>query len=181
MTNLGMNQKSKWDLYIYILYIYIYIYLYISFMIIYIYNHKFNCDDRCLIYLLTCNQWRKQYVGQTVDSFRFRWNSYRCNCYEHAKGESVKQKHLYDHFMLEDHTQFANDVSVIFIDKTDPTDPLKREQYWRHTLKNWYHMALTFLKVYDCTIFVNYYMDWTVLGLRIWIRTRIWQTLTFFN
>ena len=37
--------------------------------------------------------------------------------------------------MLEDHTQFVNDVSIIFIDKTDPTDPLKREQYWRHTLK----------------------------------------------
>ena len=35
-------------------------------------NHKFNCDDRCLIYLLTCNQCRKQYVGQTVDSFHFR-------------------------------------------------------------------------------------------------------------
>ena len=37
--------------------------------------------------------------------------------------------------MLEDHAQFVNDVSIIFIDKTDPTDPLKREQYWRHILK----------------------------------------------
>ena len=98
-------------------------------------NHKFNCDDRCLIYLLTCNQCRKQYVGQTVDNFRFRWNNYKCNCYKHAKGESVKQQHLCDHFMLEDHTHFVNDVPIIFIDKTDPTDPLKREQYWRHTLK----------------------------------------------
>ena len=35
-------------------------------------NHKFNCDDRYLIYLLTCNQCRKQYVGQTVDNFGFR-------------------------------------------------------------------------------------------------------------
>ena len=98
-------------------------------------NHKFNCDDRCLMHLLTCNQWRKQYVGQTVDSFRSRWNNYKCNCYKHAKGESVKQQHLCDHFMLEDHTHFVNDVPIIFIDKTDPTDPLKREQYWRHTLK----------------------------------------------
>ena len=96
-------------------------------------NHKFNCDDRCLIYLLTCNQCRKQYVGQTVDSFRFRWNNYKCNCYKHAIGESAKQQHLYNHFMLEDHTLFVN-VSIIFIDKTDPTDPLKREQYWRHAL-----------------------------------------------
>ena len=89
-------------------------------------DHKFNCDDRCLIYLLTCNQCRKQYVGQTLDSFRFRWNNYKCNYHKHVKGESVKQKHLYDHFMLGDHEKF---------DKTDPTDPLKREQYWRHTLK----------------------------------------------
>ena len=37
--------------------------------------------------------------------------------------------------MLEDHTQFVNDVSIIFIDKRDPTDPLKREEYWRHELK----------------------------------------------
>ena len=97
-------------------------------------NHKFNCDDRCLIYLPTCNQCRKQYVGQTVDNFRFRWNNCKCNCYKPAKGESVKQQHLYDHLMLEDHTQFVN-VSIIFIDRTDLTDPLKREQYWRHTLK----------------------------------------------
>ena len=36
-------------------------------------NRKFNCGDRCLMYLLTCNhQCRKQYVGQVVDSSRFR-------------------------------------------------------------------------------------------------------------
>ena len=101
-----------------------------------------------MIYLLTCNQCRKQYVGQTVDSFRFRWNNYRCNCHKHAKGESVKQEHLYDHFMLEEHAKFVNDAPIYFIDKTDPTDPLQREQYWRH-------MALKFLKVCDCTIFVK--------------------------
>ena len=98
-------------------------------------NYKFNCDDKCLIYLLTCNQCRRQYVGQTVDSFCFRWNNFKCNYHKHAKDESVKQQHLYDHFILEDHTQFVNDALIIFIDKTDPTDPLKREQYWRHTLE----------------------------------------------
>ena len=98
-------------------------------------NHKFNCDDKCLIYLLTCNQCRKQYVEQMVDSFRFRWNNYKYIYHKHAKGESVKQQDLYDHFMLEDHTQFVNDISITFIDKTDPADPLKGEQHWRHTLK----------------------------------------------
>ena len=40
-------------------------------------NHKFDCMEKCLIYLLTCNKCRKQYVGQTVDTFRYRWNNYK--------------------------------------------------------------------------------------------------------
>ena len=117
-------------------------------------NYKFNCDDECLIYLLTCNQCRKQYVGLTVDGFRFVWNNCNCSCHRYAEGEPVKRQYLYAHFTLKAHTQFVNDASIIFTDKTFLTDPLKREQ-----------MALTFLKVYDCTIFVNYYKDWTVLAL----------------
>ena len=38
----------------------------------YIINHKFNCNGKCLVYLLTCNCCKKQYVRQTVDEFRFR-------------------------------------------------------------------------------------------------------------
>ena len=40
-------------------------------------NHKFDCMEKCLIYLFTCNKCRKQYAGQTVDTFRYRWNNYR--------------------------------------------------------------------------------------------------------
>ena len=35
-------------------------------------NHRFDCKGRCLIYLITCNECLKQYVGQTVDEFRHR-------------------------------------------------------------------------------------------------------------
>ena len=35
-------------------------------------NHKFDCMEKCLIYLLTCNKCRKQYVDQTVDTFCYR-------------------------------------------------------------------------------------------------------------
>ena len=35
-------------------------------------NHKFDCNSKCLIYLLTCKQCSEQYVGQTIDDFRFR-------------------------------------------------------------------------------------------------------------
>ena len=33
------------------------------------------------------------------------------------------------------HAGFLNNVSITFIDKTDPSDPLEREGYCRHTLK----------------------------------------------
>ena len=29
-------------------------------------NHKLNCNDKCLVYLLICNVCLKQYVGHTV-------------------------------------------------------------------------------------------------------------------
>ena len=32
------------------------------------------------------------------------------------------------------HDGFLNDVSITSIDKTDPSDPLRREDYWRQTL-----------------------------------------------
>ena len=39
-------------------------------------NHKLYSNDNCLIYLLTRKCCRKQYVGETTDEFRFRWNNY---------------------------------------------------------------------------------------------------------
>ena len=42
-------------------------------------NHKLNCNDKCLVYLLTCNVCLKQYVGQTVKEFRYRWNNHKNN------------------------------------------------------------------------------------------------------
>ena len=40
-------------------------------------NHSFDCNEKCLICLLTCNCCQKQYVGQTIDIFRNRWNNYK--------------------------------------------------------------------------------------------------------
>ena len=45
------------------------------------------------------------------------------------------QQHLFEHFSSEGHCGFLDDISIIFIDKTDPKDPNKREHYWQHTLK----------------------------------------------
>ena len=51
-------------------------------------NHRFDCMEKCLIHLLTFNKCTKQYVGQTVDTFRYRWNNYRSNSRKHAHGIS---------------------------------------------------------------------------------------------
>ena len=36
---------------------------------IYKINHQFECNKKCLVYLLTCKKCLKQYVGQTIDTF----------------------------------------------------------------------------------------------------------------
>ena len=38
----------------------------------YVINHSFNCNDKCIIYLLTCNKCKMQYIGKSVDDFRLR-------------------------------------------------------------------------------------------------------------
>ena len=61
-------------------------------------NHKFDSNSECLIYLLTCKQCSKQYVGQTIDEFRFRWNNYRHNNRKYQRSETCMQKHPFRHF-----------------------------------------------------------------------------------
>ena len=101
----------------------------------YIINHRFDCNETCLVYLSTCNKCKMQYVGQTNDQFRSRWNNYKSDSRKHGQGATCMQQHLFNHFCTSGHCGFLEDVSLTFIDKTDPSDPLKREDYWRSTLK----------------------------------------------
>ena len=55
--------------------------------------------------------------------------------HKHAQGVSCMQERLYKHFYDIEHSGFLNDVSITFIDKTDPTNSVQRENYWKHTLK----------------------------------------------
>ena len=98
-------------------------------------NHKLNCNDKCLVYLLTCNKCHKQYVGQTTDAFRLRWNNYKSNSRKFDRGENCMQEHLYRHFQSDQHEGFLQDILVTLIDKTDGSEPTKRENYWMRTLR----------------------------------------------
>ena len=52
-------------------------------------------------------------------------------------------EHLFRHFSSPDRNGFLNDVSITFIDKKDLSDPLKRENYRRKTLKTIAPFGLT--------------------------------------
>ena len=45
------------------------------------------------------------------------------------------QEHLFSHFSMAGHNGFLSDVCITFIDKTDLSDPLPREDHWRQTPK----------------------------------------------
>ena len=98
-------------------------------------NHSLNCDDKCLIYLMTCKQCNKQYTGETTVLFHNRWNNYKDNARKFDRKESCMQEHLYKHFQTEGHKGSLNEASVTFIDKTDGKDLKKTERYWMRTLK----------------------------------------------
>ena len=105
-------------------------------------NGKFDCNEKSLIYFITCKKCSKQYVGQTVDTFRSRWNNYKGNAREYERGQHCMQKQLYEPFDLRGHTSFLEDVTVTLIDKTDSRNPTERENYWIYTLKTKAPMGL---------------------------------------
>ena len=85
-------------------------------------NHHLYCNDKCLIYLLTCKVCKKQHTGKTIDRFRLRWNNYKESDRKFVRGEEIKQKSLHGHFLSDSHQSFEEDVSICLIDKTDPSD-----------------------------------------------------------
>ena len=54
------------------------------------------------------------------------------------------QRNFYEHFTLRGHSGFLHDVSITLIDKTGPSCPTKREDYWIDILKTKAPMGLNF-------------------------------------
>ena len=69
-----------------------------------------------------------------MDDFRYRMHKSKSNSRKFDGKESCIKEHLYRHFSSPGHRRFFNDVSVTLIDKTDGSDPKKREDYWMKTL-----------------------------------------------
>ena len=92
-------------------------------------NHYFDYYSKSLIYLISCKVYGKQYVGSTTERFRFRWNNYK-SCQRKPEGEEdCMQRYLHEHFLSKDHDGLINDVEINFVDKTDPSDPTRKEEF----------------------------------------------------
>ena len=72
-------------------------------------NRQLNCNDKCLIYLLSCKVCGLQYVGSTTDTFRLRWNNYKENNRKAKRGEEPMQPLVLEHFSSNDHNGFLED------------------------------------------------------------------------
>ena len=81
---------------------------------------------------MTRNKCKNQYTGQATDHVCSRWNNYHIFF---DRGEECMQEHLHRHLESELHSDFRDHVSVILTDKTDGSNPTKRETYWMRTLK----------------------------------------------
>ena len=73
-----------------------------------------------LIFPVTFKKCRKQCVGQTVDTFCYRWNNHRSDSCNHAHDISYMQEHPYEYFCDTEHGGFLK----TFLDKNDPTNSL---------------------------------------------------------
>ena len=78
-------------------------------------NCKLNCNDKYLIYLLSCKICGLQYVGSTTDKFRLRWNNYKENNRKAKRGEEHMQPLVFEHFSSNDHKGFFIIIIIIII------------------------------------------------------------------
>ena len=85
--------------------------------------------------LVSCKVCGKQYVGSNADKFRYRWSNYKNFQHKAERGEDHMQKYLHAHFLSKDRDGLLNNVEITLIDKTDPSDPERREEFWRTKLR----------------------------------------------
>lgn len=91
-------------------------------------NHRFECNYKWLIYLLTFNKCKKQCTSQTKDHFRSRWNK-SLKVEVLIEENSISKNICANILKVKIYPNFCNDVSVILIGKADASNATKSETY----------------------------------------------------
>ena len=82
-----------------------------------------------------------------IDRFQPRWSNYK-SCQRHAAdGGTTNQNYFHQHFLSDGHNGLMNDCEIIFKDKTDFSDPTRREFFWMRVLKTIAPSVLILMKV----------------------------------
>ena len=97
-------------------------------------NQNLNCNDECLVYLLSCKICGLQYLGSTIGPFCYCWNNYKDNNRKAERGVEHVRADLFEHFDSNGHNGFLEDCTINLIDKTDGADSTRREECWRRIL-----------------------------------------------
>ena len=102
----------------------------------YIINHKFNCKDKGLVYLLTCNCCKNVILGlNLLTNFVLDGTITKVISGNINVAKQVWNNNHISIFAAGNHNCFISDVSTTFIDKTGLSDSLKREDCWRSIQK----------------------------------------------
>ena len=59
-------------------------------------------------------------------------NNYKSCQRKAERGEDCMEKYFHDHSLSEGPNGLINDVEIVFIAKTDPSDTTRREKFWRN-------------------------------------------------
>ena len=108
-------------------------------------NYLFDCDSAGVIYLIICKKCSKIYVGSTITSFRRRFNNHKSSVKRYGNGQrGIPGEHLYAHFCEGGH-EGIKDMLVKIVDKTDVSDPTKREGFWAYKLDSFVPKGLNLM------------------------------------
>ena len=78
-----------------------------------------------------------------MDQLRLNLNNYKSDSRKYSQRSSCMQQHLFNNFCTSGHAGFLDNVSITFIDKTDPSNPLKKDDYLKCTLEAMVLFGLT--------------------------------------
>ena len=87
---------------------------------------------------------------------------------KHLRLESCVQEHLFENFNEEGHHVFSEDISMTFINKAEPLEPLKRKNYLKSILKSMAPLSLNVEgSIWEISLRVT---DYKFIGQDFWIK-----------
>ena len=92
--------------------------------------------------MFSCKTCGPQYVGSTVERFRFRWNNFKNSQREAAQGgKPLPQSFFHQHFLSGGYHGLVNDCKISLIDQTDSSDQARRDFFWIRLLKTYHPLG----------------------------------------